>query len=44
MMQKQLAFLKRVAERIDILRVVMRRVKNRYYGLLLYFGVDPVKK
>ncbi|XP_063675257.1 FH1/FH2 domain-containing protein 3-like [Bolinopsis microptera] len=43
-MQKQLTFLRSVAERINILKLVNKRVANRYYNLLLYFGIDPVKK
>ena len=43
-MQKQLNFLRSVAERINILKLVYKRVTNRYYNLLLYFGIDPVKK
>lgn len=43
-MQRQLTFLRSVAERIEILKIIMKRVTNRYYSVLLYFGIDPVKK
>ena len=40
---KSAKFLTEAAERLKVLEVVHRRVKNRFNKLLLYMGMNPVQ-